>query len=61
MTWIGGTLTMKAGGVRATIKASIVADIIGDLQKFSALNVVSIKELQSLLGKLNHAAGFSLS
>ena len=57
VTWIGGTLTAEKDGVRAVVKASIIEDILDDLHRFSSLNVISIKELQSLLGKINHAAG----
>ena len=46
-----------AGGVKASVKDSMVSDIVGDLNKFLATNVIAIKELQSLAGKLNHAAG----
>jgi len=57
VTWIGGTLTAEKGGVKAVVKASIIEDIIDDLSRFGRLNVISVKELQSLLGKINHAAG----
>ena len=57
VTWIGGTLTAEKSGVKAVVKASIIEDILDDLSKFSRLNVISVKELQSLLGKINHAAG----
>jgi len=57
VSWIGGTLTMEPNGVMAALKDSLVSDIIIDLGKFAKLNVISVKELQSILGKLNHAAG----
>ena len=56
VTWIGATLTADAGGVRARIKQSIVDDICGDLKRMAAQNVVSKKELHSLIGKLGHCA-----
>ena len=57
VTWIGGTFTAEAEGVRVVVKESIIQDILDDLHRFSNLNVISVKELQPLLGKLNHAAG----
>ena len=39
------------------VKESIIFDIIDDLQRISRQNVISKKELLSLLGKINHAAG----
>ena len=56
VTWIGATLTADAGGVRAQIKQSIIDDICGDLKRMAAQNVVSKKELHSLIGKLGHCA-----
>ena len=56
VTWIGATLTTEAGGVKAKIKQSIVDDICGDLERMIAQNVVSKKELHSLIGKLGHCA-----
>ena len=57
VTSIGGTLTMDTKGVKATVKESIIEDIMTDLVRFLGLNLVSKKELHSLLGKLGHAAG----
>ena len=56
VTWIGATLTADAGGVRAQIKQSIIDDICGDLKRIAVQNVVSKKELHSLIGKLGHCA-----
>ena len=57
VTWIGGTLKCEAWGVLATVKAAIVEDICADLKRFKSLNIIPKKELHSLVGKLNHAAG----
>jgi len=57
VTWIGGTLQCEAWGVLATVKESIVADICDDLKRFKSLNLITKKELPSLVGKLSHAAG----
>ena len=57
VTWIGGTLWIERQGVRAFVKQSIVEDIQGMLVQFMSLNVVSNKELHSLIGMLNRAAG----
>ena len=57
MTWICGTLTIEAKGVRATIKASTTEDIMIDRVLFISLNLSSKKGLHSLIGKLGHAAG----
>ena len=55
-TWIGATLSTESDGVRAKIKQSIVEDICGDLERILSQNVVSKKELHSLIGKLGHCA-----
>ena len=57
VTWIGGTLSIEAQGVRAIVKQSIVDDIIDMVGKFSNFEWIRKKDLHSLLGKLNHAAG----
>jgi hypothetical protein len=57
VTWIGGTLTCESNGVRAAVKEAIVQDVKADLQKFARANVISRKELHSLVGKLAHCAG----
>ena len=57
VTWIGGTLTIDAKGVTARVKDSITEDILCDLIRFLSVNLISKKELHSLLGKLSHAAG----
>ena len=57
VTWIGGTITAEPDGIRAVVKESIIKDILIDLNDMSKLQVIPVKSLQSLLGKLNHAAG----
>ena len=57
VTWIGGTLTVEAEGVRAKVKQSIIDDICDDLNSLMKKNVITLVELHSLVGKLNHAAG----
>ena len=57
ITWIGGTLWIESNGIRAFVKQSIIDDIQYMLRHFTSINVVSKKELRSLIGKLNHAAG----
>ena len=57
VTWIGGTLTIDAKGVKAVVKASIIEGILVDLIRFMALNIISKKELHALIGRLGHAAG----
>ena len=55
--WIGGTISCHPWGVTASIKDSIVTDIQADLLRMAKLQVISKKELHSLLGKLSHVAG----
>ena len=55
--WIGGTITCSPGCVTASVKESIIVDIISDLLRMQKLNVLTKKELHSLLGKFGHAAG----
>jgi hypothetical protein len=55
--WIGGTIKCGPGSVTASVKESIIEDIIEDLLRTQTLNVITKKELHSLLGKLGHAAG----
>jgi hypothetical protein len=57
VTWIGGTLSCETKGVRARVKDAIVADVRTDLKRILGQNVVSHKELHSLVGKLSHCAG----
>ena len=57
VTWIGGTLTVMPHGVHAEIKESIVTDILADIAWMLTVNLISKKNLHSLLGKLGHAAG----
>ena len=56
-TWIGGTLIIEADGIRARVKESLIEDIKADLDRFLASNIISRKDLRSLVGKLGHAAG----
>jgi len=55
-TWIGGTLQAEPEGVRAWIKESQVSDIKSELERLMVGNVISNKDLHSLVGKLGHAA-----
>ena len=57
VTWIGGTIRIEANGVRAWIKEALASDIKADLQRFCNSNVISHKDLHSLVGKLGHASG----
>ena len=54
VTWIGGTLSTEADGVRARVNVEIVSDICLDLERFLASDVIPLKELHSLIGKLVH-------
>ena len=56
-TWNGGTLRSEPEGVRAWIKEALVSDIKADLEQLMSGNVISHKDLHSLVGKLGHAAG----
>ena len=51
VTWIGGTLHIEDTGVRAFVKQSIIDDIREMLLLFLKLNIVSKKEMHSLIGK----------
>ena len=44
-------------GVRAWIKESLVSDIKTELARLMTSNVISHKDLHSLVGKLGHASG----
>ena len=57
VSWICGTIRSELNGVRAWIKESLVSDIKLELARLTAGNVISNKDLQSLMGKLEHAAG----
>ena len=61
ITWIGGTLRIETHGVRAFVKRSIIDDIQETLIHFLSINVVAKKDLCSLIGKFNHAAGLLLA
>ena len=50
-------MSIEAHGVRATVKQTIIDDIIETIEKCSGLEWIGKNELHSLLGKLNHAAG----
>ena len=56
VAWIGGAITVEAGGVRVKIKESIVSDICDDLRRITSNNVATLKELRSLIGKFGHTA-----
>ena len=55
--WIGGFLVVQRDGVRAKVKQTILEDIVVDLIRILSANLVSKKELHSLVGKLGLAAG----
>ncbi len=57
VTWIGGTLSCESKGVRAKVKDAIVDDVRADLRRIRGQNLVTHKELHSLVGKLSHCAG----
>ena len=57
VTWIGGTLIVEVHGVRVVAKQSIIDDIIDTLTRFVVLTLVPKRELHSIIGKFNHAAG----
>ena len=57
VTWVGGTIRTVADGIRSTSKEAILSDIKTDLERFIHSNVISLKDLHSLVGKLGHAAG----
>ena len=57
VTWIGGAIACSPECIKVTVKEAIVSDIKDDLRKFLGCNVISLKELHSTTGKLNHAAG----
>ena len=47
----------EPNGVRALIKEALVSDIESELARLMTDNVISHKDLHSLVGKLGHAAG----
>ena len=57
VTWIGGTMRAEPNGVRAWVKESLVSDIKIELARLMTSNVISHKDLHSLVGKLGHASG----
>ena len=57
MAWIGGNIWCEPLGIRVMVKDAIVQDILLDLAKLLRGNVISAKDLQSTVGKLNHAVG----
>jgi len=57
VTRIGGAITAETDGVKAVVKESIIEDILEDLTRMRGVNVIAVKELQSLLGKLNLPRG----
>jgi hypothetical protein len=60
VTWIGMTVTIEQGGIRARVKQAIIDDILADLDAFEKENVISKKVLHSFLGKLSHVSGLLL-
>ena len=60
VTWIGITVTIEQGGIRAKVKQAIIDDVMTDLDTFSKKNVITKKELHSFLGKLSHISGLLL-
>ena len=57
VSWIGGTIACEPRGIRVRVKESITSDIVSDLTRMIAMNVIPDKDLRSMVGKLNHAAG----
>ena len=55
--WIGGKLTITTTGIEAQVKESIINDIIMTLQDFAKVNKIGRADLESFIGKANHAAG----
>ena len=45
VTWIGITITIEQGGIRARVKQAIIDDMMTDLDTFKKLNVISKKAL----------------
>ena len=43
ITWVGATITIEEGGIRAKVKQSIIEDILVDLEKFKSQNVITKK------------------
>ena len=57
VTWIGGTMRAETKGVRAWVKESLISDIKTELARLISSNVISHKDLHSIVGKLGHASG----
>ena len=57
VTWTGGTMRAEPNGVRAWVKESLVSDIKIELARLINSNVISHKDLHSMVGKLGHASG----
>ena len=55
--WIGGELTLSKETLAAKVKEAIIKDITMMLDKFANANFSQKKELESFIGKVNHAAG----
>ena len=60
VTWIGITVTIEQGGIRAKVKQAIIDDIMTDLATFKGANVIWKKDLHSFLGKRSHVSGLLL-
>jgi len=56
VTWIGGAIRSEPNGVRAWVKESLVSNIKLELARLMVGNVISNKDLHSIVGKLGHAA-----
>lgn len=57
VVWIGANLEFSSEGIAASIKASIVEDIVEALDRYEHLHVASHKDIRSFVGRANHAAG----
>ena len=57
VVWIGGKLEFNSKGIQASIKETIIEDIVEALQRYKTTNVIEPKDLQSFVGRANHAAG----
>jgi hypothetical protein len=56
VTWIGSKLLMTRSGVPATLQAETIAELKKMIGEMLGSNVVAVKALRSLAGKLSNAA-----
>ena len=56
VSWIGGELKLQPSLIHAQVKPAIIEDIIDTLQSIQSMNLIPKKTLESLAGKINHAA-----